>query len=105
MAKRTKKVGSSGRYQARYGVRSRSRVRNIESTQKQLHPCPSCGKVSVKRISTSIWQCRKCDTKFAGGSYYPKTEVGQTVDKIMKSGLRKSQETEEYTDFDEEETA
>jgi len=104
MAKRTKKVGSSGRYQARYGVRSRSRVRNIESTQKKLHPCPSCGKVAVKRVSTSIWQCRKCDTKFAGGSYYPKTEVGQNVDKIMKSGLRKKQDDTSFDEMDDEET-
>ena len=34
MAKRTKKVGTAGRFQARYGVRARSRVRNIEQQQK-----------------------------------------------------------------------
>lgn len=102
MAKRTKKVGSVGRYQARYGVRSRSRVRNIELIQKKLHPCPSCGKVAVKRVSTSIWQCRKCNTKFAGGSYFPKTEVGQAVDKIMKTGLRKDAEEESFEELEED---
>ena len=55
MAKRTKKVGSVGRYQARYGVRARTQVRNVEIQQKTKHVCPSCGHQKVKRISTGIW--------------------------------------------------
>lgn len=85
MAKRTKKVGPAGRYQARYGVRARSRVRNVELVQRKKHRCPSCGHLSVKRIGSGIWQCRKCDIKFAGGSYIPKTEGGQHVEKILRS--------------------
>ena len=38
MAKRTKKVGSAGRFQARYGVRVRTRVRDVEIQQKRKHP-------------------------------------------------------------------
>jgi large subunit ribosomal protein L37Ae len=85
MAKRTKKVGSTGRFSARYGVRARSRVRNVEKIQKLKHECPSCGHSTVKRVSTAIWQCRKCGIKFAGGSYIPKTEIGHHVDKVLKS--------------------
>ena len=84
MAKRTKKVGSAGRYQARYGVRARTRVRNIELTQKEKHLCPSCGHTRVKRVGTSIWQCGKCNIRFAGGAYFPKTESGQNVEKILR---------------------
>lgn len=84
MAKRTKKVGSAGRYQARYGVRARTRVRNIELTQKEKHVCPSCGHNRVKRVGTSIWQCGKCNIRFAGGAYSPKTESGQNVEKILR---------------------
>jgi len=84
MAKRTKKVGPVGRFSARYGVRARSRVRNVEVIQRKKHTCPSCGHVTVKRLGTGIWQCRKCGIKFAGGSYLPKTEIGQQVDKIMR---------------------
>ena len=84
MTKRTKKVGSAGRFQARYGVKARSVLKSIELIQKAKHICPSCGHKKVKRISTGIWQCRKCDIKFAGGAYYPKTEVGQNVEKMLK---------------------
>ena len=85
MAKRTKKVGPAGRFQARYGVRARTRVRNVEIQQKAKHICPSCGHQKVKRVSTSIWQCGKCQVKFAGGAYLPQTEGGQNVKKILKA--------------------
>ena len=84
MAKRTKKVGPAGRFQARYGVRARTRVRNVEIIQRAIHNCPSCGHKSVKRAGTGIWQCRKCGAKFAGGAYLPKTEAGQNVDKMLR---------------------
>lgn len=84
MAKRTKKVGPTGRFQARYGVRARTRVRNVEILQKAKHICPSCGHKKVKRVSTGIWQCKKCETKFAGGAYLPQTETGQNVKKMFK---------------------
>jgi len=91
MAKRTKKVGPAGRFQARYGVRSRTQVRNIELAQRAKHVCPNCGHQKVKRVSTSIWQCDKCGIKFAGGAYHPRTESGQNVEKIMKGGISSSE--------------
>jgi len=91
MTKRTKKVGPSGRYQARYGVRARSRVKNVELTQRAKHKCPNCGNIKVSRLGTSIWQCSKCGIKFAGGAYTPKTEAGQSVDKILRADLKKQE--------------
>lgn len=87
MTKRTKKVGSTGRFQARYGVRVRTQVRNIEVLQKEKHDCPNCGHKKVIRVGTSIWQCKKCGTKFAGGAYIPRTELGQNVEKILKGEI------------------
>jgi large subunit ribosomal protein L37Ae len=84
MSKRTKKVGPAGRFQSRYGVRARNRLRNVELIQRKKHTCPSCKHTSVKRLSTGIFSCRKCGVKFAGGSYIPKTEVGFQVDKIIR---------------------
>ncbi len=88
MAKRTKKVGSVGRFQARYGVRARTRVRNVEVQQRVKHLCPSCGHKTVKRLGTSIWHCKKCGAKFAGGAYVPKTEAGQNAEKMLKGELQ-----------------
>ncbi len=87
MAKRTKKVGSAGRFQARYGVRARTRIRNVEIQQKAKHICPSCGHKKVTRVSTSIWQCKKCGIKFAGGAYQPRTESGLNVEKAIKKEI------------------
>ena len=91
MAKRTKKVSSVGRFQARYGVRARSRVRNIESHQRAKHPCPSCGHLKFRRIETSIWQCRKCGAKFAGGAYSFHTEAGQIIERTIRSSAGTSE--------------
>ena len=87
MANRTKKVGSAGRFQARYGVKSRTRIRNVENQQFLKHKCPSCGQNKVKRKCTSIWQCKKCGIKFAGGAYIPSTESGVNVDKIIRKEI------------------
>jgi len=87
MAKRTKKVGPAGRFQSRYGVRARSRVRDVEIQQKKKHTCPKCGKNSVKRSGTGIWTCKKCGNTFAGGAYIPKTAQGLDVDKMLKSNI------------------
>jgi len=84
MSKRTKKVGPVGRYQARYGVRTRTITKNIELVQRAKQECPSCGYQKVKRVSTAIWQCRKCGAKFTGGAYTPKTESGQNAEKMLK---------------------
>ncbi len=50
MAKSTEKVGSSGRFGTRYGVVVRNRV---------------------SRVSSGIWECSKCNVKFAAGAYSP----------------------------------
>jgi len=84
MAKRTRKVGPAGRFQARYGVRARTRIRNVDILQKAKHVCPSCGHKAVKRLGTSIWQCKKCGNKFAGGAYIPRTEAGQNIEKTLR---------------------
>lgn len=68
---RTKKVGPAGRFGPRYGTKVRKLVAEIERRQRQAHKCPSCGALRVKRVSTAIWQCRKCGVKFASGAYVP----------------------------------
>jgi large subunit ribosomal protein L37Ae len=84
MSKRTKKVGSAGRYSNRYGVKSRTMVREVESQQHIKHACPKCGQKSVQRTSTGIWRCKKCGNVFAGGAYVPTTPSGFDAERILK---------------------
>jgi len=84
MSKRTKKVGTSGRFAERYGVRSRTMIREVESQQKLRHACPRCGQKAVQRTSTSIWECSKCGNVYAGGAYFPTTPAGVTAERILK---------------------
>ncbi|HDO19782.1 MAG TPA: 50S ribosomal protein L37Ae [Thermoplasmatales archaeon] len=86
MARRTKKVGSAGRFAARYGVRIRKLVRDIEIVQRAKHVCPSCGYRKVKRESAGIWRCRKCGTSFAGGAYVPRTDTSLSIEKVLGLG-------------------
>ena len=71
MSKSTEKAGSSGRVGTRYGVVVRNRVRDIDKMRTADHECPSCHRKSVSRVSSGIWECSKCNTKFAAGAYSP----------------------------------
>jgi len=73
MSRRTKKVGSTGRFGPRYGRKIRALAGEVELKVRQKYKCPGCGAVKVKRVSTAIWQCRRCGLKFAGGAYTPST--------------------------------
>ncbi len=70
---RTKKVKAAGRFGARYGTRVRKKIAEIESVQRKKQNCIFCNGI-VKRLSTGIWQCKKCNKKFAGHAYYIKKE-------------------------------
>ncbi|MBR6203987.1 MAG: 50S ribosomal protein L37ae [Candidatus Methanomethylophilaceae archaeon] len=74
MSKRTVKVGSAGRFGARYGVIVRNRIKTIEAQQKKRHECPVCHHDSVRRVSSGIWFCKRCETKFAAEAYSPVTK-------------------------------
>jgi large subunit ribosomal protein L37Ae len=75
----TVKVGSSGRFATRYGVKTRTQIAQIERKQKAFHPCPRCGQVRVKRLGAGIWKCRRCLCVFAGGAYMPKAAPKQSL--------------------------
>ena len=70
---RTKKVKSAGRFGPRYGTRVRRKIAEIESLQRKKQSCIFCNGI-VKRLALGIWQCKKCNKKFAGHAYYIKKE-------------------------------
>ncbi|MBT3690711.1 50S ribosomal protein L37ae [Candidatus Woesearchaeota archaeon] len=64
-----KKVGSAGRFGARYGGPIKHKLSKIEAKQKKKYTCPKCLKDKIKRVSAGIWQCKNCNVKFAGKAY------------------------------------
>ncbi len=93
MAKRKSgRVGSAGRFGARYGRVARRRVADIEDDMHDSHACPECGTDDVSRTGTGIWQCGKCDYEFAGGTYRPETPAGRTVSRSIRAALSESDE-------------
>jgi len=65
----TKKVGMTGKFGARYGIKIRSDV--LKVNEKKTKECPYCKKKSIKRTSAGIWECSKCKVKFTGGTHVP----------------------------------
>jgi len=57
------------RFGARYGRKPKNSFGKIEALQRAKYKCPYCNKLGVKRVAMGIWQCRKCDVKFAGKAY------------------------------------
>mmetsp|Transcript_761 Transcript_761/g.1121 ORF Transcript_761/g.1121 Transcript_761/m.1121 type:complete len:94 (+) Transcript_761:54-335(+) len=91
MGKRTKKVGITGKYGTRYGASLRKRLRKMEVTQHAKFNCAFCGKDSVKRQATGIWNCGSCRKQVAGGAYTLATPAAATVrSNILR--LRKARE-------------
>jgi len=93
----SKKVGISGRFQARYGATLRKRWKLIMEKQKSGNiKCPKCEtKGSIHRISVGIWKCSKCNVKFTGGAYYIETPRGAESFRISKRKQRELEVIEE----------
>lgn len=79
----TKKVKHAGRFGSRYGKGIRDRVIEIEKEQRSQHTCPKCEFKRVKRVSTGLFECKKCGHKFAGGAFTPNTMSGNIVKKMV----------------------
>ena len=71
----TKKVGPMGRLGPRVGRGLRRRILAVEKLQRGRHKCPYCTKIAVRRLAAGIWQCKKCDSKFAGKAYVPGVDM------------------------------
>ncbi len=70
MATKLNRSNSAGRFGARYGRSIREKLSKLETKQRIKQKCPFCKKLGVKRLSKGIWQCSKCNKKFASNTYY-----------------------------------
>ena len=81
---RTKKVGITGKFGARYGRKAKRTVKSNEENMKKDHICPKSDRHAVKRTAAGIWKCRKCGAVFTGGAYLPNTPMGRTATRNIK---------------------
>ncbi|CAK9043745.1 unnamed protein product [Durusdinium trenchii] len=81
MAKRTKKVGITGKYGTRYGASLRKIIKRYEIQQRARYMCSFCGKENVKRVADGIWKCKSksCNRTMAGGCWTLSTGPAATV--------------------------
>nr|ACD65183.1 putative 60S ribosomal protein RPL37A [Phoronis muelleri] len=91
MAKRTKKVGITGKYGTRYGASLRKMIKKIEISQHSKYTCHFCGKENMKRSAVGIWQCKSCKKKVAGGAYVYSTTAAASI----RSAIRRLRETKD----------
>ncbi len=53
----------------KYGVRVRNRVDAIISLRSKKYKCPRCKKLAMKRLSSGIWECKRCNLEIADNAY------------------------------------
>ncbi|MCK5397853.1 MAG: 50S ribosomal protein L37ae, partial [Thermoplasmata archaeon] len=99
MAKGTKKVGMTGKYGPRYGVKIRKQIKSVSRHMAKPQRCPECQADSVKRVASGIWRCRHCNLKFAASAYSVRTRSYKREE--AKSQLERFQR-EDSTDLREE---
>ncbi|KAJ3071141.1 60S ribosomal protein L43 [Podochytrium sp. JEL0797] len=90
-AKRTKKVGVTGKYGTRYGASLRKQVKKFEISQHAKYTCTFCGKDAVKRTAVGIWKCKGCKKTMAGGAW----TVGTTAAATVRGTVRRLREITE----------
>merc|ERR1712024_337308 len=93
MAKRTKKVGITGKYGTRYGASLRKTVKKMEISQHSKYTCTFCGKDKMRRQATGIWWCndKNCRIQVAGGAYTYTTPAAASI----RSAVRRLREMKE----------
>lgn len=73
----------------RYGASIRKRYTKIKKEKSSFFKCEMCGKTSVRRVGTGIWQCRHCSTTFAGGAYSLTTPAGVNARRQIENYAKK----------------
>ncbi|MFZ3077324.1 MAG: 50S ribosomal protein L37ae [Candidatus Aenigmatarchaeota archaeon] len=81
---KTKKVGSAGRFGARYGTKTKKVVAVIERLQNQRQKCPECERSTLKRAASGIWNCGKCGLQIGGGAYLPESVATKVIVESLK---------------------
>ncbi len=99
---KTKKLGVSAKFGARYGKKVRDTYSSVMKKQKNMYVCPRCGKRKVKRVGYAIFECQACGYRFTGGAYTPNTELGKVANRIIGSNITGKEAEAEIEQAEEE---
>jgi len=88
MANQRGRVGSAGRFGARYGRIARRRVAEIEDDMETA----TVDGDDVTRVGTGIWKNEETGETFTGGAYRPETPTGRTVQRSIRAALSEGEE-------------
>jgi large subunit ribosomal protein L37Ae len=105
MAKKAS-LSSAKRFGVRYGKRNKEKIAILEKEHRGRRKCPFCNYIKVRRLSKGIWNCEKCNAKFAGKAYtfvtpkktaeIVKTEVEEEPEEeMLEEELQEEEPTEE----------
>jgi large subunit ribosomal protein L37Ae len=53
----------------KYGIRIRRRVQEVDRAAKASYVCPKCSTMTVRRVGSGLFHCRRCERTFASDSY------------------------------------
>jgi large subunit ribosomal protein L37Ae len=105
MAEKTN-LGSMKRFGTRYGPKNKEKVAAIENEHRGRHKCPFCNYVKVKRLSSKgIWQCEKCNAKFAGKAYGFETSKKAIMAQVEQEPIEEVEEEVTEEESSEQEAA
>ncbi len=105
MAEQTKGFGSTKRYGVRYGIKLKGKIESIEAERRLSTKCPYCHYPKATRVSTGIWECRKCKASFTGKAYTTGGTVpASTVEEVKPSAAEATakEQTESYEEEEQE---
>jgi large subunit ribosomal protein L37Ae len=64
------KLKTAKRLGPRYGLKTRRRLNEVERGYRgKQQRCAKCGATKLERVAAGIWQCKKCNHKFASHAY------------------------------------
>ena len=90
------KLKSVKRFGSRYGRKLKLKFAQIESEQRKEHKCPYCSKISVRRLSVGIWQCKKCNSKFTGRAYtITRKIIPKEIEEVIEEPVEAKEEDNE----------
>lgn len=60
-----------------------------------LQTCPQCEADRLQRQASGIWECKRCGTTVAGGSFEADTGAEETIEKAIREGTEELEEIQE----------